>query len=163
MRDETVYIGIGSNIGERLSNCRKAIEFLKGIEGFEFMKASSFYLTEPVGLKEQRWFVNGVVMGKTTIPPLTLLSIVKGYEARCGRRDGERWGPRIIDIDILLFGERIIEEEELKIPHPELHKRAFVLIPLCEISPDAYHPVIGKRAIEILKESEDRSIVIPFP
>ena len=134
------YIGIGSNIGDRYKNCLRAIELLeKG--GVTVKKRSSIYETEPWGVKDQPRFINMAIQIETTFKPNELLRLLKDIEKEIGRRDSLHWGPRIIDLDILLFNTVILNEEDLKIPHPFLHEREFVLRPLNEIAPDVIHPV----------------------
>lgn len=145
-----VHIGIGSNLGERQNNCSKALEFLRE-RGIAIKKISSFYETEPWGVKEQPNFINLAIEAETGFSPHELLFILKDVENRIGRTKTMRWGPRIIDLDILFYGDEIIDTEDLQIPHHMLHKRDFVLVPLDEISPDKIHPVL-KKTIRQLKE-----------
>jgi 2-amino-4-hydroxy-6-hydroxymethyldihydropteridine diphosphokinase len=146
----TVFIGIGSNEGDREANCMKAIEHLKQ-KGIAARKASSMYETEPWGLKEQPKFINMAVEAETGLSPEELLKALKEVEKEMGRKETVRWGPRIIDLDILLYDDAVINMEHLHIPHPLLHKRDFVLLPLSEIAPDKIHPVL-KKNIRQLKE-----------
>jgi len=144
------YIGIGSNLGDRKENCFRAVQLLKE-NNISVLKESSLYETEPWGVKDQPKFINMVVMLETTKTPMELLNTLKSIESKMGRRPSKRWGPREIDLDILLYGDMIVDEEELKIPHPLLEKREFVLIPLSEIAPDLIHPISGKTISELLK------------
>lgn len=146
----TVYIGIGSNLGKRRYNCEKAIKKIKE-KGIVVKKISSMYETKPWGLKEQPLFINMVVEIETKINPEELLKMLKEIEVEMGRKETLRWGPRIIDLDILLYNNEIIDQEDLKIPHPFLHQRDFVLLPLSEIAPDLIHPVL-KKTIKQLRE-----------
>ena len=131
------YIGFGSNLGNRRENIEKAIELLKKEEGVEVRKISSLYETDPVGGPPQGKFLNGVAEVKTSLTPRELLECLKKIEKDVGRKPGKvRWGPREIDLDILLYGDGSIDEPDLKIPHPEMHGRDFVLKPLSEIAPD---------------------------
>jgi 2-amino-4-hydroxy-6-hydroxymethyldihydropteridine diphosphokinase len=148
-----VHIGIGSNLGERRENCQKALELLKG-KGVTIRKLSSFYETEPWGVTDQPSFLNAAVELETTLPPDKLLFILKDIEKTMGRVKTIQWGPRIIDLDILFYDDEIIDTDLLKIPHPLLHERDFVLAPLVEICPDKVHPVAGK-TIRKLKEDLD--------
>lgn len=134
------YIGIGSNLGNRHENCLHAIELLEK-RGITVKKKSSLYETEPWGVNDQPRFINMVVEIETTLEPKELLSLLKGIEKEIGRQDSFHWGPRIIDLDILLFNTLVLNEENLKIPHPFLHEREFVLRPLNEIAPDVIHPL----------------------
>ncbi len=145
------FIGVGSNIGEKIENCIKAISLLDSIEGCSVIKRSSFYKTEPVGYKDQDWFINCVVMIETELSPYELLEKLKEIELSMGREKGVRWGPRIIDLDILLYEDTVIDSDELTIPHLLMHKRRFVIVPLNEIAPDFIHPVLKKSIKELLK------------
>jgi len=145
------FIGVGSNIGEKIENCIKAISFLNRIEGCSVIKRSSFYKTEPIGYKDQDWFVNCAVMIETELSPYELLKKLKEIELLMGREKGIKWGPRIIDLDILMYEDIVIDEDELTIPHPLMHKRRFVLVPMNEIAPDIEHPVLKKSIKELLR------------
>jgi len=145
-----VFVGFGSNLGDKVQNCKRAVEALRAAEGVEVLRVSSLWRTEPWGFTEQDWFLNGVLELETDLGPRDLLGILKAIEARLGRKPTFRWGPRVIDLDLLLYGEEVIEEEDLQVPHPHLHERAFVLVPLVEIAPDAYHPLRRRTARELL-------------
>jgi len=155
---QEIYIGLGSNLGDRLANIRKAIELMKE-EGIEIMKESSIYETEPVGYKEQGWFLNSVVKARTQFSPQGLWKRLEKIEKLMGRKREIKWGPRIIDLDILFYGTKVLNGKQLQIPHPELHKRRFVLLPLEEIAPELVHPVLNKTIKEILGELRDNSEV----
>jgi 2-amino-4-hydroxy-6-hydroxymethyldihydropteridine diphosphokinase len=155
------FIGIGSNLGDPLSNCLDAIENVASQEQITLTKQSSLYRTEPVGLRDQDWFVNGVIEVKTAYSPRTLLETLKVIEYEMGRKEGQRWGPRVIDLDILFYGQEVVDEEGLVIPHPELHKRGFVLIPLNEIAPYVIHPTFGVSVQGLLERLEDKREVSP--
>jgi 2-amino-4-hydroxy-6-hydroxymethyldihydropteridine diphosphokinase len=155
------FIGIGSNIGDPLSNCLDAIENVVSLEQITLTKQSALYKTEPVGFRDQDWFINGVIEVKTSCSPRTLLEALKVIEYEMGRKEGQRWGPRVIDLDILFYGQEIIDEEGLVIPHPELHKRGFVLIPLNEIAPYVIHPAFGVSVRGLLGRLEDKNEVSP--
>jgi len=153
----TVFIGIGSNMGDRLDNCQRAIELIG--EKIVIRRASSFYETEPWGYSAQDDFVNCVVETATSLGAGELLSTLQDIEKGVGR-DGVaamKWGPRIIDLDILFYGDTVVSEEGLNIPHPHLHQRAFVLAPLAEIAPTLLHPVLNKNPAEMLSDVADRS------
>lgn len=153
-----VYIGIGSNLGDREGNVRKALEFLK--ENFTLVKVSSTYETEPMYIEEQNWFLNCVAKLETDLPPRELLSYLKDTERRIGRQKSVRYGPRIIDLDILFYGKKVLRQNDLEIPHPKIHERPFVLIPLTEIEPDFVHPLHHKTVSELLSElNSDKSVV----
>jgi len=146
LKTVTVYLSLGSNMGDREDNLKKALDFLS--QRLRIEKASSLYDTEPVGKVDQPRFLNMVCRVFTTLGPKELLNTVKGIESKMGRFSAERNAPRPIDIDILFYGDQIVETPELVIPHPRLTERAFVLIPLAEIAPDLKHPVFGKTIME---------------
>lgn len=133
-------IALGTNIGERYQNLSEAINLLRDHPELELIQTSSIYETDPVGYTEQDPFLNMVIEVNTTLSPVNLLDICLGVEQVLGRKRIIRWGPRIIDLDILLYNQENIETEKLFIPHPRLHERAFVLIPLREISPNEKLP-----------------------
>ena len=143
-----VFIGLGSNVGDRESNLRKAMELLK--EKMKLVKVSSMYETEPMYLKDQPWFVNCVAKLETDLTPKELLVYLKDIERRLGRQKSVGYGPRSIDLDILFYGNEIVEESDLKIPHPRLHERRFVLVPLVEIEPGRVHPIYRRSASTLL-------------
>jgi 2-amino-4-hydroxy-6-hydroxymethyldihydropteridine diphosphokinase len=145
-----VHIGIGSNLGERQANCRRAVERLRQ-KGITMRKVSSLYETEPWGVDNQPLFINMAVEAETPLSPEDLLYVLKEIEREAGRQETIKWGPRVVDLDILLYEERIIDNEQLRIPHPYMHQRGFVLLPLAEIAPDTIHPVV-KKTIRELKE-----------
>lgn len=153
------FVGIGSNLGDPLSNCLEAVRKISSLERVTLSKESSFYRTEPFGFKDQDWFVNGVIEIKTAYTPRTLLETLKAIEYEMGRREGERWGPRVIDLDILFYGQEVIDEEGLVIPHRELHKRRFVIVPLNEIAPYVIHPAFGVSIRGLMDRLEDESEV----
>lgn len=158
-----VYIGIGSNLGDRLSNCRQAIQAIGREKGNKIVACSSFYLTEPVGIKDQNWFVNAVIAVETTLSPYQLIDFLRNVEKKMGRkRKKERWGPRIIDLDILFYENLICQEKNLQVPHPEIAKRKFVLLPLKDIAPHLVHPILGKTVSELLDELPLGEKVIPL-
>jgi len=144
------YLGLGSNLGDRLNNLKQALRLLESYRGIAVDKVSSIYETEPVGFKEQDWFLNMTACITTSLSPRDLLIAINQIERELKRERIIRWGPRTIDIDILLFDDMVLDTPDLKIPHPEMHKRAFVLVPLKEIAPKAVHPILNKRIAELL-------------
>jgi len=153
----TVYLGLGSNLGDRQENLDKALNFLS--QRLRMGKISSVYDTEPVGNTEQPRFLNLVCQAYTRLAPAGLLSLAKGIESKLGRT-GKSNAPRTIDIDILLYDEQVIETPELVIPHPKMTERAFVLVPLDEIAPDLVHPVSGKTVKELLQSVTEKQGVL---
>jgi 2-amino-4-hydroxy-6-hydroxymethyldihydropteridine diphosphokinase len=153
-----IYVGLGSNLGDRLANIRKAIELMKE-ERIEIIKESSIYETEPVGYKQQGWFLNSVVKGRIELSPRRIWKRLEKIERSMGREREVKWGPRIIDLDILFYGNKVLNGKELRIPHSELHKRRFVLVPLKEIAPKLVHPVFKKTVLELLRDLKDNSQV----
>jgi len=149
------YLGIGSNLGDPIENCRKALREIASLKNVQVLRRSSLYRTEPVGDRLQDWFVNGVVEVRTTFTAPQLLKALQWVEQALGRDRRERWGPRSIDIDILLYGQEIIKTESLVVPHPELHKRRFVLVPINEIAPYVIHALYGISMKGLLDRLED--------
>ena len=158
-----VYIGVGSNLGNKVGNCRRAIEAVVSDGRNRIVQCSPLYQTEPVGKKEQGWFINGVFATETSMEPGELLDFLLAAEKMMGRVRRERWGPRVIDLDILIFGQKVINEGVLQIPHPRLHERRFVLVPLRDIAPDLVHPLLGKTISQILAELPEEEKVLPLP
>ena len=144
-----VYIGLGANVGNRLANLRLALARMRTFARLEAV--SRLYETAPVGLEEQPPFLNAACRITTGLEPAALFRFLKNLEAEIGRRPGgPQWGPRPIDLDILLYGERVVETNALRIPHPRLAERAFVLAPLCDLAPDLPHPLLVKTMRELL-------------
>lgn len=153
----SVYLSIGSNIGDKKKNLNAAIDLLGRHKEIEVVRVSSFYKTEPQNYKAQDWFLNAVLIIKTSMEPEDLLTIFKQLEKTMDK-DGKafRFGPRIIDLDIIYYDDLIIKTETLEIPHPRMHERCFVLVPLCDIEPGKIHPVFNLRSDELLKKIEQQ-------
>ncbi|WAM31627.1 2-amino-4-hydroxy-6-hydroxymethyldihydropteridine diphosphokinase [Caldicellulosiruptor naganoensis] len=147
MQKMEVILALGSNLGDRQRNIETAIEYLK--EKVDIKKVSTIIETEPYGYTQQPKFLNCCLMGKTCLSPFELLEFVLSIEKKMGRERLFKWGPRNIDIDILFYNSLVIDEENLKIPHPEIQKREFVLLPLSEIAPDFVHPVLKKTVVQL--------------
>ena len=146
-------------MGNPASNCATAVKRISETDDITVLRCSSLYKTQPVGFEEQDWFVNGVIEIRTMLRPRVLMNAMQRAEDEMGRIRGEKWGPRVIDIDILLYGQIVIEEEGLVIPHPEFHKRRFVLVPLNEIAPCAIHPAFGISIKRLLDRLQDENKV----
>ncbi|MCI0777679.1 MAG: 2-amino-4-hydroxy-6-hydroxymethyldihydropteridine diphosphokinase [Chloroflexi bacterium] len=153
--DTTVYLALGSNLGDRRQNLIAALDGLAPDVRVEAV--SSLYETDPVGPPDQQDYYNAVCRARTSLQPRELLAVVKQVERDVGRTEGPRWGPRLIDIDILLCGDVIVDEPELHVPHREMAKRAFVLVPLAELAADLTHPAEDKTTIGELLANVDAS------
>jgi 2-amino-4-hydroxy-6-hydroxymethyldihydropteridine diphosphokinase len=149
------FISIGSNLGERFENIREALEGISVDPAVETIRKSSLYETRPWGRADQPLFINAVVEVETSLKPVDLLGFLKRLEAEMGRPPSppsigkDRWGPRVIDMDIVFYGDMVVREEGLTIPHPHAHERDFVMVPLEEIAPGFVHPVLGKKISEL--------------
>jgi 2-amino-4-hydroxy-6-hydroxymethyldihydropteridine diphosphokinase len=162
---ETIYLSLGSNMGDRAQNIARAIEAL-GAHGIRLTRQSSLYETEPVDVRGDGWFLNCVIEAETELTPLELMQALLSIERSLGRQrrpvgDGPKES-RTIDMDILLSGSRVINTPELQIPHPRMADRRFVLAPLAEIAPDVRHPVLNQTIAELLAQTADRSEVRPW-
>jgi 2-amino-4-hydroxy-6-hydroxymethyldihydropteridine diphosphokinase len=156
-----VYLSLGSNLGDRERNLRAAITALPSAN-FLLSKVSSFYETEPVDYLNQPWFLNCVIEGETDSQPLELLHALRAIEKNLGSKKAFAKGPRLLDLDILLFGEQFLDTPELHIPHPRMLQRKFVLAPLAEIAPQLQHPNWPANARDLLSRSVDPSVVRPL-
>ncbi len=154
------YIGLGSNLGDRVGHLSRAIKELDQSEGIMIRQVSAFYETDPVGVTDQPDFINAVAEIETTLTPRDLLKTTKTIEARQKRNRDVRWGPRTLDLDILLYDDQHIDEADLKLPHPEVRNRAFVLVPLAEIAPDLLVPG-AKQVKQLLAELGEITGVSP--
>ena len=144
------FIGAGANLGEPVRQIRQAKDALQKSPGVRLGAVSSLYRTQPVGPIAQPPFVNAVFSLEYGMSPHDLLALLLSVEEKMGRIRRERWGPRVIDLDLLFYGAMVISEQGLEVPHPRLHERRFVLIPLVEIAPDVVHPVLKKSAFDLL-------------
>jgi len=148
------FIGLGSNLGDKLLNIKRAVELLSKEDGVSLLEVSPLYCTSPVGPQDQDWFINCVSSIESKLEPLGLLKAVLGVEEKLGRVRERTWGPRTIDLDVLFYDNLVLSSSELTIPHPEAHKRAFVLIPLRDLAPDLVHPVLKRSVKDLCSELE---------
>ncbi len=162
MPAHVAYLSLGSNLGDRLANLRRAVQLLQERATISVSRASGVYETEPIGVRDQPWFLNAVVELSTTLAPLELLSEIKRIEGEVGRKPTYRWGPREIDLDILLYDGVEVAEEKLTIPHPRLGERLFVLLPLRELCP-TWRDAAGQTIDELIEKLEGRAVVRPYP
>ena len=161
MAEKTIYLSLGSNIGNREKNLRTAIAALADAK-VRVIRVSSFYETEPVDLREQPWFLNCVVEAETHFDAVMLFRALRELETKMGSKKLVPKGPRLIDVDILLYGDETIETRELQVPHPRMLLRKFVLVPLAEIAPSLQHPSWKGTAEEMLANLRDASVVRKF-
>ena len=158
------YIGIGSTLGDRKANALEAVDRVSKLRTTRVVRASSLYESEPLG-DAKTWFVNSVIEIETDFPPDELLKRLKAIEKAMGRKrvKGKRWGSRIIDLDILLCDQEVVEKRTLKVPHPEMHKLRFVLMPLAELAPHVVHPQLGHSVSALLATVKDEKRVTLLP
>jgi 2-amino-4-hydroxy-6-hydroxymethyldihydropteridine diphosphokinase len=154
----TIYLGLGSNLGDRGDNLRRAVKALA--PKVRVVRESAVYETPPWGVENQPGFLNMTLKAETELAPAALRDHVKNVERKVGRKRTFRWGPRVIDIDILLYDDLIVDTPNLVIPHPQMHKRPFVLVPLASIAPDIKHPLLGFSMQQLL-EHVDASGISP--
>ena len=159
----TAFLSLGSNLGDRLANLKRAIEKIEEPSQIMLTKVSPVYETEPVGRENQGWFLNLVLQVETSLEPFALLERLSSIEDQMGRKREKRWGSRNIDLDILLYDTRMVDSERLTIPHPRMHERRFVLVPLAQIAPKLLHPRLKKNIEELLVCCRDGSGVRPYP
>jgi len=160
MNRQRVFIGIGSNLGDRLANCRRAIEAIGSVRGMTTVGVSSLYESAPVPPASGDWFVNAVVAVETDLAPEAVLRELRAIERRMGRPASRRAGePRTVDLDLLLYGSLVVDRPGLVVPHPRMHLRRFVLMPLGDLAPDHRHPVLGQTTRELLERLADPSPV----
>ncbi len=158
MKYPKVFIGIGSNVGDRLQNITRAIELINKNNDCKVVKTSLVYESKAFGVKNQNDFLNSVICIDTNLEPVNLLEFLKNIENKIGRTKTEKWGPREIDLDILLFGDMVFSENELTIPHKGIQERDFVMIPLTEIEPEIVHPVLKVKVKDLIQKA-DRNII----
>lgn len=152
----TAYISVGSNLGDKLANCRSAIGAVERLDRCSVTGCSRFFRTAPVDYLDQDWFVNAVIRIDTALSPGALLERLKHIQTRAGRTENTiRFGPRVIDLDIIFYDDAVVDTPELTIPHPRMHKRRFVLEPLCDIDPRIVHPVLQASVRALLGRIDD--------
>ena len=161
MRESITYLGLGTNLGDRWANLRETLRLLAAGPGLRLLCCSQVYETEPWGVADQPHFLNCAAKVAVTLSPESLLTRCKEVEEKIGRQAGPRWGPRLIDVDILLYGDQTVTLPHLEIPHPRLHLRAFALLPLAELAPAAIHPPLGQSIGELARGADGKEGVTP--
>lgn len=147
------YLAVGANLGDRVAACRNGAAMLAAGPEIRMAAHSRYYYTAPVDYEDQPWFVNAVFCVRTDLDPVSLLARLKAVEAAAGReKGGVRFGPRVLDLDLVFYDDAVIETPELIVPHPRMQRRAFVLRPLCDIAADRVHPVLGVRVRDLLED-----------
>jgi 2-amino-4-hydroxy-6-hydroxymethyldihydropteridine diphosphokinase len=153
MKTHTAFLSVGSNLGDPLRNCRQGIAALCADSRVELLAQSQFYRTQPVDFLEQDWFVNAALQLRTVLAPLDLLALIQSIQRLMGRKsDAVRFGPRILDLDIIFYDDLVLDTPHLVVPHPRMHKRRFVLQPICDIDPGVVHPLLGRTMQELLQQ-----------
>jgi 2-amino-4-hydroxy-6-hydroxymethyldihydropteridine diphosphokinase len=159
-RTALAYVGLGSNLGDRPSNLASALERLTA-DGVRVLRRSDLYETAPVGVVDQPWFLNAVAELRVSLTPRALLELFKTIERDLGRRPTRRWGERVIDLDLLLYGAEEVDDPDLTVPHPELWRRLFVLVPLAELRPDLHAPD-GRRIADVIADLRGSQAIRPL-
>jgi 2-amino-4-hydroxy-6-hydroxymethyldihydropteridine diphosphokinase len=165
MQKHIAYISVGSNIGNKFQNCQNGVAALTRSQTIVVLAQSQIYKTEPVDYRNQDWFVNYAVKVETSLDPFQLVTVLKSIQHQAGRFiDPIRFGPRILDLDIIFYDDRVINSSKLVVPHPRMHKRRFVLKPICDIDPGIIHPVL-KQSMRCLLDglNDDGQKVQPYP
>jgi 2-amino-4-hydroxy-6-hydroxymethyldihydropteridine diphosphokinase len=157
------YLGLGANLDDPRQQLQEALERLNNADEVEVTRVSTFYRNPPLGPANQPWYVNAVARVRTRLGPEELLHLLQQIETAMGRVRGERWGSRVIDLDLLLYNGEVIFTPDLVVPHPEMHLRIFVLTPLAEIAPLAWHPVLQKSAQDLLAELDAANLPVLQP
>ena len=158
------YIGFGSNIDDRFNYITQALQLLLEADDVSLIQISSLYETEPVGYEAQDWFLNGVVAIDTDRPVHQLLALLKKIEEAVGREHRARWGPREVDLDLLIYDQYRMNTLDLTVPHPEMHLRSFVLVPFAEIAPDILHPILQQNIQTLLSNlNDDKTVQLVAP
>lgn len=153
MKTHTAFLSVGSNLGDPLRNCQQGIATLCADSRVELLAQSQFYRTQPVDFLEQDWFVNAALQLRTVLAPLDLLALIQSIQRLMGRKsDAVRFGPRILDLDIIFYDDLVLDTPHLVVPHPRMHKRRFVLQPICDIDPGVVHPLLGRTMQELLQQ-----------